>query len=51
MRRCTLHGRRQFGALLAFGGVTIVFVCLPVEFFLIVLGIGMAAIGFVLLDI
>ena len=51
MRRCTLHLRRQLGGLLAFGGVMIVFVCLPMEFFLIVVGIGMTAIGVVLLDI
>ena len=51
MRRCFLHGRRQLGALLAFGGVLIVFVCLPVQFFLIALGAGMTVVGFILLDI
>ena len=51
MRRCCLRTRRRLGGLLAFGGVMIVFICLPVEFFLIALGTGMAAIGFVLMDL
>jgi len=51
LRRCSLHARRKLGGLLAFGGVVIVFVCLPMEFFLIALGVGMTAVGIVLLDI
>lgn len=51
MRRCTLHVRRQLGGILALGGVMLVFVCLPVEILVIVLGIGMTAIGIVLLEI
>lgn len=51
MRRCSLHARRQLGCLLALGGVMLVFVCLPMEFFLIALGVGMTILGIVLLDI
>lgn len=51
MRRCGLRVRRQMGGLLALGGVLIVFVCLPVEFFVIVVGVGMTAIGVAMLDI
>lgn len=51
MRRCTLHIRRKLGALLALGGVMLVFVCLPVELFLIVMGVGMTVLGFILLDL
>ena len=51
VRRSTLHARRQLGGLLAFGGVMIIFVCLPMEFFLIVIGVGMTAAGVVLMDI
>lgn len=50
MRRGGMRCRKQLGGMLAFGGVLIVFVCLPVEFFLIVLGVGMAAIGFAMLE-
>lgn len=51
MRRCTLHIRRKLGVLLALSGVMLVFVCLPVEAFFIVLGVGMTVFGVVLLDI
>ena len=51
MRRCGLNIRRQLGAVFALGGVLIVFVCLPVEALLIVLGVSMTAVGVVLLDI
>ena len=51
MRRCAPYTRRHLGGLLAIGGVLIVFVCVPVEVFLIVLGVGMTALGVVLLDI
>ena len=51
MRRGSLRARRQLGALLALGGVLIVFVYLPMEIFLIALGIGMTVVGIVLLDI
>ncbi len=51
MRRCTLHIRRKLGVLLALSGVLLVFVCLPVEMLVIVLGVGMTALGVVLLDI
>ena len=51
MRRCGLSVRRQMGGLLALGGVLIVFVCLPVEFFVIVVGVGMTVIGVAMLDI
>ena len=49
--RCSMNLRRHLGAVLAFGGVMIVFVCLPVEAFLLVLGVSMTAVGVVLLDI
>ena len=51
MRRCTLHVRRHLGIVLSLGGVLLVFVCLPVEMLVIVLGVGMTAAGIVLLDI
>ncbi len=51
VRRCSLHLRRQLGGILALGGVLIIFVCLPMEFFLLVLGVGMTSVGVVLLDI
>ena len=51
MRRGSLHLRRQLGGVLALGGVLIIFVCLPVEFFMLVLGVGMTSVGVVLLDI
>ena len=51
MRRCTLHIRRKLGVLLALSGVLLVFVCLPVEMLVIVLGVGMTCLGVVLLDI
>ena len=51
VRRCSLHVRKHLGGLLALGGVLVIFVCLPVEFLLIVLGVGMTVVGFVLLDI
>ena len=51
MRRCGLNIRRHLGAVFAFGGVMIVFVCLPAQAFLIVLGVCMTAFGVVLLDI
>ena len=51
MSRCSLNLKRHLGIVFALGGVMIVFVCLPVEAFLIVLGVSMTAIGVVLLDI
>ncbi|MBR5301461.1 MAG: hypothetical protein IKU38_01330 [Clostridia bacterium] len=51
MRRGTPYVRRHLGGLLAIGGVMLVFVCLPVEVFMIILGIGMTVLGVVLLDI
>lgn len=49
--RCGLNLKRRLGAMFAFGGVMLVFVCLPVEAFFIVLGVGMTVFGVVLLDI
>ena len=49
--RCGVILRRRVGAVCALGGVMIVFVCLPVEAFLIVLGVSMTVFGVVLLDI
>ena len=51
MSRCAWNLRRRLGVIFALGGVLVVFVCLPVEAFLIVLGVSMTAIGVVLLDI
>jgi len=50
VRRCTLRTRRQLGSVLALGGVLLIFVCLPVEVFVLVLGTGMIAVGIVLMD-
>lgn len=51
MRRCSLHIRRQLGGVLALGGVLIIFVCLPMEFLVLLLGVGMTGVGVVLLNI
>lgn len=51
MRRFCMDTKRKLGAVLAFSGVLIVFVCLPVEVFILALGIGMTLVGVVLLDI
>ena len=51
MSRCVFGAKQRLGVVLALGGVMIVFVCLPVEAFLIVLGVSMTAVGVVLLDI
>ena len=51
MSRCFCSLRQCLGIVFALGGVLIVFVCLPVEAFLIVLGVSMTAVGVVLLDI
>ena len=50
MSRCSLSLKRRLGVVFALGGVMIVFVCLPVEAFLIVLGVSMTVVGVVLLD-
>ncbi len=42
-------GKRLAGALLALAGILLVFLCLPMQFFLIVLGIALAAAGLLLL--
>ena len=49
--RYSFGPKQRVGAVLALGGVMIVFVCLPVEAFLIVLGVSMTTVGVVLLDI
>lgn len=49
MGRCRMQGRRLLGTLLALAGVLIVFLCLPVEFFLIALGVALTAVGLLLL--
>ena len=49
--RCCFSLKRRLGIVFSLGGVMIVFVCLPVEAFLIVLGVSMTAVGVVLLDI
>jgi len=50
MRRCGYCGRQLIGALMALCGVLLVFLCLPMQFFLIVFGIVLAAAGLKLLD-
>lgn len=45
MRRGGDHGRRLLGAMMALTGVLIVFLCLPLEFFLIILGTLLAGFG------
>lgn len=42
-------GKRLAGALLALAGILIVFLCLPMQFFLILLGVALAAAGLLLL--
>lgn len=49
MRVCCSRHRKVIGTLLALAGVLIVFLCLPMEFFLIVLGVTLAAVGLLLL--
>lgn len=41
--------RQMAGVLLVLSGVLIVFLCLPMEFFLITLGVALAAAGLLLL--
>ena len=41
--------RQMAGGLLVLSGVLIVFLCLPMEFFLIALGVALAAAGLLLL--
>ena len=48
--KCRLWGGMQLaGVLLVITGVLIVFLCLPMKFFLIVFGVALAAIGLLLL--
>ena len=47
---CYGRGRQTAGILLVIAGVLIVFLCLPMEFFLIALGVAMAAAGLLLLQ-
>ena len=49
MRRCGDQTRLILGTLLVLTGVLIVFLCLPMQFFLILLGVALAALGMVLL--
>ena len=49
MRRGCASGRQLAGCLLVLSGVFLVFLCLPMEFFLIVLGVALAAAGLLLL--
>ena len=46
---CYGRGRQTAGIRLVIAGVLIVFLCLPMEFFLIALGVAMAAAGLLLL--
>ena len=43
------QARQLTGVLLVLVGVLLVFLCLPMEFFLIVFGVALAAAGFLLL--
>ena len=43
------RSRQMTGVFLVLLGVLLVFLCLPMQFFLIVIGIGLAAAGFLLL--
>ena len=49
MRRCGYRGRQLLGSAMALCGILLVFVCLPMQFFLIVFGVVLAAAGFLLL--
>ncbi len=46
-RQCT--GRALCGMILVLVGVLIVFICIPMRVFLIVLGVALAAVGLILL--
>lgn len=48
MKRYCL-GKRSVGLILVLAGVLLVFVCLPMEFLLIALGVAMAASGVILI--
>ena len=50
MRRYVHSGRRLLGAALALAGVLLVFVCLPIQALLIVLGLTLAAAGLLILQ-
>ena len=45
----TCAARQMTGILLVLVGVLLVFLCLPMQFFLIVFGVALAAAGFLLL--
>ena len=49
MRGWSHRCRQRIGMLLVVCGVLLVFVCLPMQFLLIVLGAAMAAVGLVIL--
>ena len=49
MRVGMCGGKRLAGAFLALAGILIVFLCLPMQFFLILLGVALAAAGLLLL--
>ncbi|MBQ4265081.1 MAG: hypothetical protein IJB85_06175 [Clostridia bacterium] len=50
MSRGGICGRRGFGVLLSLAGVMIIFLCLPMEFFLLTLGVILTAVGLWLLN-
>lgn len=49
LRRCRMCAKKQLGVLLALVGMLLVFLCLPMEFLLIALGLAMTITGLWLL--
>ena len=49
LRRCRVCFKKQMGVLLALIGMLLVFLCLPMEFLLIALGLAMTITGLWLL--
>ena len=49
LRRCRVWAKKQLGVLLALVGMLLVFLCLPMEFLLIALGLALTITGLWLL--
>ena len=49
LRRCRMYVKKQLGVLLALFGMLLVFLCLPMEFLLIALGLALTITGLWLL--
>ena len=49
LRRCRVWAKKQLGVLMALVGMLLVFLCLPMEFLLIALGLALTITGLWLL--